>query len=88
MRRLVADTVLAGLVTAWRFAGVPTNLSASLTNAITDGVVREPSAFSITRGVLPSITLTQELVVPRSTPMTCPLAVLIWGKVELEVPCP
>src|SRR5215210_7148439 len=29
-----------------------------------------PSAFSITRGVLPSMTATQELVVPRSIPMT------------------
>src|SRR5262249_36497774 len=35
-----------------------------------DGVVRMPSAFSMTLGVLPSITATQELVVPRSIPMT------------------
>src|SRR5258708_38220796 len=37
-----------------------------------------PSAFSMTFGFLPSITATQELVVPRSMPMTlpmvCPLA--------------
>src|SRR5215207_9422536 len=32
-----------------------------------------PSAFSMTFGVLPSITATQELVVPRSIPMTLPM---------------
>src|SRR6266496_5051194 len=32
-----------------------------------------PSAFSITFGVLPSITATHELVVPRSIPMTLPM---------------
>src|SRR3954464_7304328 len=35
----------------------------------TEGVVREPSAFSITFGCLPSIMATHELVVPRSMPM-------------------
>src|SRR5690606_469799 len=35
-----------------------------------DGVVRAPSAFSITFGFDPSITATQLLVVPRSIPMT------------------
>ena len=35
-----------------------------------DGVVRVPSAFSMTFGAVPSITATQELVVPRSIPMT------------------
>ena len=35
-----------------------------------DGVVRMPSAFSITRALPPSITATQELVVPRSMPIT------------------
>ena len=37
------------------------------------GVVRAPSAFSMTRASLaavPSMTATQELVVPRSMPMT------------------
>ncbi len=37
--------------------------------ATTDGVVRTPSAFSMTFGFLPSMTATQELVVPRSIPM-------------------
>src|SRR5579862_5431231 len=35
-----------------------------------EGVVRAPSLFSMTLAVLPSITATQELVVPRSIPMT------------------
>ena len=35
-----------------------------------EGVVRAPSAFSITLGDEPSMTATQELVVPRSMPMT------------------
>src|SRR5262245_14071532 len=39
-----------------------------------EGVVRMPSAFSITFGVLPSITATHELVVPRSMPMTLPMS--------------
>lgn len=33
----------------------------------------EPSAFSIMRGTLPSITATAEFVVPKSIPMTAPL---------------
>src|SRR5262249_56557399 len=39
-------------------------------NATIDGVVRIHSAFSMTLAFLPSITATQELVVPRSMPMT------------------
>src|ERR1700760_2694207 len=35
-----------------------------------DGVVRAPSAFSMTLGALPSMTATHELVVPRSMPIT------------------
>ncbi|KYM88833.1 hypothetical protein ALC53_02598 [Atta colombica] len=37
-----------------------------------NGVVLEPSAFSITLACLPSITATQEKVVPRSIPITAP----------------
>jgi hypothetical protein len=40
---------------------------------MTDGVVLAPYAFSITLGVLPYITATQELVVPRSIPITTPV---------------
>ena len=61
--------VLVGLVTAWRFAGMPTRVSPSSVNATIEGVVRMPSSFSMTRAFLPSITATQLLVVPRSMPM-------------------
>src|SRR6187399_3550231 len=65
--------VRSGLVTAWRLAGWPTRRSPSSVNATIEGVVRMPSAFSITFGVLPSMTATHELVVPRSMPMTLPM---------------
>ena len=38
--------------------------------ATIEGVVRAPSEFSITRACDPSMMATQELVVPRSMPMT------------------
>src|SRR5580693_3235827 len=69
IRRLMANRVFSGLVTAWRLAGWPTSRSPSSRMATTDGVVRTPSAFSITLGVLPSMMATQELVVPRSIPI-------------------
>ena len=53
-------------------AGAPTSISPSDAKATTEGVVLAPSAFSITLGVLPSITATQELVVPKSMPHTAP----------------
>ena len=53
-------------------ASTPTSLSPSLVKATTEGVVLDPSAFSITLGFLPSITATHELVVPRSIPITVP----------------
>src|SRR5436853_6799820 len=68
--------VFSGLVTAWRFAGWPTRRSPSSVKATIDGVVRAPSAFSMTLGVAPSMTATQELVVPRSMPMTLAMFVL------------
>lgn len=40
--------------------------------ATTDGVVRAPSVFSITRGARPSMIATHEFVVPRSIPMMSP----------------
>ena len=64
------NSVLVGFVTAWRLAGWPTRRSPSPVIATMDGVVRAPSAFSMTLGSLPSITATQELVVPRSIPIT------------------
>src|ERR1700733_11546738 len=69
--------VFSGLVTAWRFAGWPTRRSPSSEKATIDGVVRIPSAFSITFGVLPSITATHELVVPRSIPMTLAMVLIL-----------
>src|SRR6185437_9679428 len=69
IRRLMAKKVFDGLVTAWRFAGWPTSRSPSSWMATTEGVVRAPSAFSITFGCLPSMMATHELVVPRSMPI-------------------
>src|SRR6202023_4086008 len=70
MRRLMANRVFWGLVTAWRLAGWPTSTSPSLLKATIEGVVRSPSLFSITRGLPPSMMATHELVVPRSMPIT------------------
>ena len=64
------NSVLAGFVTAWRLAGWPTRRSPSPVTATMEGVVLAPSVFSMTLGSLPSITATQELVVPRSIPIT------------------
>src|SRR6476619_4676960 len=69
MKRLIEKTVFWGLVTAWRLATVPTRRSPDAANATTDGVVRPPSAFSITVGSPPSRTAMHEFVVPRSMPM-------------------
>jgi hypothetical protein len=44
--------------------------SPSSVKATIEGVVRMPSEFSMTLGLFPSITATQELVVPRSIPIT------------------
>ena len=59
-----------GLVTACLLAGSPTNLSPSFVKPTTDGVVLPPSGLGITVGSPPSITATQELVVPKSIPIT------------------
>src|SRR5690606_42013100 len=68
--------VFVGFVTAWRFAGSPTLISPPSTNAITEGVVLFPSALGITVGSLPSITATQELVVPKSIPIILLIIIL------------
>src|SRR6185312_10861222 len=73
MKRLMEKTVFCGLVTAWRLATVPTSRSPPLVKATTDGVVRPPSAFSITVGSPPSSTAIQLLVVPRSIPIVFPM---------------
>ena len=69
IRRLIANKVLLGLVTAWRLADWPTSTSLSLVKAMMEGVVRAPSLLSITLGLPASRMATQELVVPRSMPM-------------------
>src|SRR6185312_7659750 len=56
------------------FATWPTNRSPPLVNATTDGVVLFPSALGIATGAPPSTTDTQELVVPRSIPITLAIA--------------
>src|SRR5690348_3668476 len=68
--RLIAKKVFSGLVTAWRLAAWPTRRSPDSVKATIEGVVRAPSLFSMTLACLPSITATQELVVPRSMPIT------------------
>ena len=72
MNRLIEKIVFSGFITAWRLATVPTSRSPPSVKATTDGVVRPPSAFSSTVGSPPSITATQELVVPRSMPIVLP----------------
>jgi hypothetical protein len=58
---------------AWRFATWPTIRSPVLENATTDGVVLAPSALAMTTASPPSMTETQEFVVPRSIPMIFPM---------------
>jgi hypothetical protein len=65
----MAKIVFSGFVMLWRLAGCPTRTSPVSVKATMEGVVRAPSAFSITFAWLPSITATQELVVPRSIPI-------------------
>ena len=77
MKRLIEKTVFCGLVTAWRLATVPTSRSPDWVNATTDGVVRPPSAFSMTVGSPPSSTAMHEFVVPRSIPIVFPMCVLL-----------
>ena len=72
MSRFTAKTVFLGLVRAWRLAIWPTSRSPLAVKPTIDGVVRAPSWFGITWGAPPSMTATQELVVPRSIPMTLP----------------
>ena len=70
MKRLMVKTVFSGLVMAWRLATWPTRRSPVLVTATTEGVVRAPSALGMTTGSPPSMTAMQQLVVPRSIPIT------------------
>src|SRR5262249_437612 len=78
IRRFTAKIVFSGLVTAWRLAIWPTSRSPVSTRPIIEGVVRLPSLLGITTGSPPSITATQELVVPRSIPMTLLIQRFSW----------
>jgi len=69
MNLLMEKMVFFGLVMACLLAGSPTLRSPLSVNATMDGVVRCPSLLGITTGSLPSITATQELVVPKSIPI-------------------
>src|SRR6185369_14844839 len=79
MRRLMAKMVLKGFVIACRFAICPTSRSPSSVKPTTDGVVRLPSRFGMTCGVVTSTTATQELVVPRSIPMIFAMSYFFQG---------
>src|SRR5207302_316335 len=59
---------------AWRLAIWPTRRSPFSVNPTTDGVVRFPSALAMTTGSPPDMMATQEFVVPRSIPITLPMA--------------
>jgi hypothetical protein len=80
MRRLTAETVFCALVTAWRFAACPTRRSPVAGNPTIEGVVRAPSELGMMRisilsePAFVSTTATHEFVVPRSIPMTFPIA--------------
>src|SRR4030095_11779185 len=69
--------VCCGFVSDWRFAIWPISFSPRGVKATIDGVVRAPSRDAITRGLPPSITAMQQLVVPRSMPMTLAMAELL-----------
>src|SRR5690606_11868936 len=75
------EMVLAGLVIACLFAGSPTFLSTLplSKNATIEGVVLLPSLFCITTGSLPSITATQEFVVPKSIPIIFPISLFFYS---------
>ena len=78
--RLMELTVRSLLVTACRLATWPTRRSLFLEKATMDGVVLPPSELGITTASPPSITATQEFVVPRSIPMTLDISIppLLW----------
>src|SRR5258705_6267433 len=80
----MAYTVFSGLVMLWRLAGWPTRTWPSSVKATIDGVVRPPSAFSITLALFPSITATQEFVVSRSIPIAFAMTRLLVQKMRVN----
>src|SRR3977135_3417389 len=73
--------VLSGLVMLCRLAVCPTRTSPLSVKATIDGVVRAPSKFSMTFALLPSITATHELVVPRSMPIALAMRALLYRQI-------
>src|SRR5258708_18714593 len=72
--------VFWGLVMLCRFAVWPTRTSPLSAKATIDGVVRPPSAFSMIFAFLPSITATQEFVVPRSMPIALAMIAILYDR--------
>ena len=70
MSRFTEENVREALVTACRLAAMPTRRSPAFVKATTEGVVRPPSVLGITTERPFSIKATQELVVPRSIPIS------------------
>src|ERR1700726_3256133 len=68
----------------WRLAGWPTRTWPSSVKGTIYDVVRPPSAFSITLALFPSITATQELVVPRSMPIAFAMIRLLVQKMRVS----
>ncbi len=66
---MIEKIVFFGFVTCWCFAGCPTRRSPLSVNPTTEGVIRLPVLLIRTFACPPSMTATQELVVPRSMPM-------------------
>ncbi|AAL94324.1 unknown [Fusobacterium nucleatum subsp. nucleatum ATCC 25586] len=66
---MIELTVEVGFVTACLFAISPTTTSPLSLIFTTDGVVLAPSEFGIIVALPPSITATQEFVVPKSIPI-------------------
>src|SRR5579885_1597824 len=86
IRRLIAKTVLVGLVIACRLAIWPTSRSPDSVKATTEGVVRLPSELAITTGSPPSRMATQLLVVPRSMPITLAIVCLFLSQTGVKTP--
>ena len=76
------EMVRSWFVTACRLARLPTIRSPVLEKATTDGVVLPPSALGMMPGSPPSITATQEFVVPRSIPMILDIHETLLTKVQ------
>ena len=78
---MIELTVEVGFVTACLFAISPTTTSPLSLIFTTDGVVLAPSEFGIIVTFPPSITATQEFVVPKSIP----IILLIFSSYNLSI---